>query len=192
MKNILIYSILLFCVSCTTNNINEDDSLKKYFDENNVTGTFGMFDNGQAEFTIYNVVRYSDSVYLPASTFKIVNSLIGIQTGKVNDDSAVIKWDSISRGRPECNKDMMMLDAFRISCPPWYMELARRIGKDTMQHWLDTLGYGAKSERFQIKKIIWILSGSIIRQKLLPMSNWDWLKNFTSISCHFKKDPCVW
>jgi beta-lactamase class D len=37
-----------------------------------------------------------------------------------------------------------MYDAFRISCPPWYAELARRIGKDTMQQWLDTLAYGNK------------------------------------------------
>ena len=150
MRILSSFIAALFLAACTTNNIAEDDTLKKYFDENNVTGTFGMFDNGQAKFTIYNVVRYTDSVYLPASTFKIVNSLIGIQTGKVNDDSTVIKWDSISRGRPECNKDMMMVDAFRISCPPWYMELARRIGKDTMQHWLDTLGYAAKNGRFQI------------------------------------------
>ncbi len=142
--------ILLFAISCT-NNVTEDTSLKKYFDENNVTGTFGLFDNAQGQFTIYNVVRFSDSAFLPASTFKIVNSLIGIQTGIAKDDSAVIKWDGISRGRPECNKDMTMVDAFRISCPPWYMELARQIGKETMQHWLDTLGYGSRYEKFKIK-----------------------------------------
>jgi beta-lactamase class D len=37
-----------------------------------------------------------------------------------------------------------MYEAFRLSCPPWYQELARRIGKDTMQHWLDSLAYGNK------------------------------------------------
>ena len=150
LKNSLLFLIVLCLVSCTNNIIN-DNSVKKYFDENKVTGTFALFDNGTGDFTIYNTVRYFDSAYLPASTFKIVNSLIGIQTGIVNDDSTVIKWDSISRGRPECNKDMPMVDAFRISCPPWYMELARRIGKDTMQHWLDTLGYAQRYDKFKIK-----------------------------------------
>ena len=153
MPRLLIACCLLFpgLYSCSPNNVNEDDSLKKYFDENKVTGSFGMFDNGQGKFSIYNLSRFADSVYLPASTFKIVNSLIGLETGKVKDDSTVIKWDSVKRGRPECERDMPMVDAFRISCPPWYQELARRIGEKDMQHWLDTLGYAAKRGRFVIK-----------------------------------------
>jgi beta-lactamase class D len=150
VRYLLLCVTFFFFLACT-NNITEDNSIKKYFDENKVTGTFGIFDNGQGRFTIYNVVRFTDSAYLPASTFKIVNSLIGIQTGKANDDSTVIKWDGISRGRPECDKDMKMIEAFRISCPPWYQELARQLGEKTMQRWLDTLGYAGKNGKFRIK-----------------------------------------
>ena len=110
-----------------------------------------MFDNGKGKFTIYNLARFTDSLYLPASTFKIVNSLIGIETGVVKNDSTIIKWDGVSHGRPECDTDLMMADAFRISCPPWYQELARQIGEKSMQHYLDTLGYAAKRGRFIIK-----------------------------------------
>ena len=131
-------------VGCSGNNVNNDDSLEKYFSENNVSGCFALLDNGTGEFTVYNLSRYRDSSYLPASTFKVVNSLIGLQTGKIANDSMVIQWDGIDRGRPECNKEMSMYEAFRLSCPPWYQELARRIGKDTMQYWLDTLSYGNK------------------------------------------------
>lgn len=145
MKNWFISLSVLACVySCSPNNVTEDRSLGKYFKENNVEGTFALFDNGTGKFTVYNLDRFRDSAYLPASTFKIVNSLIGLQTGKIVNDSMVIKWDGIDRGRPECNRDMTMYDAFRISCPPWYQELARRLGKDTMQHWLDSLAYGNK------------------------------------------------
>jgi beta-lactamase class D len=145
MKNWFISLSVLTCVySCSPNNVTEDRSLGKYFKENNVEGTFALFDNGTGKFTVYNLERFRDSAYLPASTFKIVNSLIGLQTGKIVNDSMVIKWDGIDRGRPECNRDMTMYDAFRISCPPWYQELARRIGKDTIQHWLDSLAYGNK------------------------------------------------
>ncbi len=136
--------IAVYFFSCSPNNVNTDDSLEKYFKENNVEGCFGLLDNGTSRFTVYNLPRYRDSAFLPASTFKIVNSLIGLQTGKIINDSMIIKWDGIDRGRAECNKDMSMYEAFRLSCPPWYQEVARRIGKDTMQHWLDSLSYGNK------------------------------------------------
>ena len=151
--NRLVTGILFVTLltACTTNNITEDKSLEKYFTENNVTGTFGLFDNAKGQFTIYNTTRFTDSVYLPASTFKILNSLIGLETGIVNDSSTVIEWDSIQRGRPECDTSLMMWDAFRLSCPPWYQEMARRVGKERMQHWLDTLGYAQRYDTFSIR-----------------------------------------
>jgi len=136
--------ISFFVVSCSHNNVTEDKSLKKYFDSAGVAGCFGLFDNGQGHFTIYNLERFRDSAFLPASTFKIVNSLIGLQTGIAKDDSMVIPWDHVIRSRPEWNQDLTMKQAFRVSCVPWFQELARRIGKDTMKRWIDTLAYGNK------------------------------------------------
>jgi len=101
-------------------------------------------DNGTGKFTVHNLSRYRDSSYLPASTFKIVNSLIGLQTGKISSDSMVIKWDGIKRAKEEWNKDLTMYEAFRVSAVNYYQEVARRIGKDTMQQWLDSLSYGTK------------------------------------------------
>lgn len=144
------FSFLVLCVllcACAVNNAEEDNSLGKYFNENNVSGTFGMFDNGTGEFTIYNMTRFRDSAYLPASTFKIVNSLIGIEIGIVKDSGTIIPWDGVTRKIASWNQDLTMHNAFAYSCVPWYQELARRIGKDTMQHWLDTLGYGALKKK---------------------------------------------
>lgn len=145
-----ILSFSLFLFSCSPNNVKEDNSLKKYFDAYGVQGTFGLFDNGQGNFIIYNLSRYKDSAYLPASTFKIVNSLIGLQTGKIVNEKMIIKWDGITRLFPngdtakDWNKDLTMEEAFKKSAAHYYQEVARRIGKDTMQRWLDTLSYGTK------------------------------------------------
>jgi beta-lactamase class D len=139
---VLFFSYLL--MACSPNNVTEDKSLKKYFDENNVTGTFAVFDNGQGNFTIYNLNRYKDSAYLPASTFKIVNSLIGLQTGDIINEKMIIKWDGIKRANENWNKDLTMEEAFKVSAVPYYQEVAKRIGKDTMQIWLDSIGYGTK------------------------------------------------
>jgi beta-lactamase class D len=88
-----LFALLLIPIlfaACSQNNVTEDNSLKKYFDSAAVSGSFGMFDNGQGHFTIYNLPRFRDSAYLPAATFDILQSLIGVQTGLVKDDSAII------------------------------------------------------------------------------------------------------
>ncbi len=146
----IITSITLIGVfmACSPNNVTIDNSIKTIFDSNKVIGSFAMFDNGTGQFTIYNLNRYKDSSYLPASTFKIVNSLIGIETGKVVNEKMVIKWDGVVRtfGNGDTaknwNKDLTMAEAFEYSAVPYYQEVARRIGKDTMQQYLDSMHYG--------------------------------------------------
>ena len=149
------YCFLLACTfaSCSQNNVKVDNSLKKFFDDNRVQGSFGLFNNGNGEFTIYNLNRFKDSTFLPASTFKIVNSLVGLETGKIRDEKMVIKWDGIKRSIPEWNQDLSMEQAFKLSAVPYYQEVARRIGKDTMQFYIDTLGYGSRYQKAKIGKI---------------------------------------
>jgi beta-lactamase class D len=139
--------------ACSPNNVTVDKRLEKFFKDNNVTGSFGLYDNGKGKFVVYNLSRFKDSAYLPASTFKIVNSLIGLETGRIVDEKMVIKWDGKQRSIPEWNRDLTMAEAFKVSAVPYYQEVARRIGKDTMQHWLDTLGYGARHAKATIGSV---------------------------------------
>jgi beta-lactamase class D len=127
--------------SCSGTGAKIDDSLKQYFDNNKVDGCFAMLNNKDGQITVYNLTLDTTRT-LPASTFKIVNSLIGLETGKIVDENMVIKWDGIKRPVEEWNKDMDMTEAFKVSSVPYYQEVARRIGKDTMQLWLDSLHYG--------------------------------------------------
>lgn len=142
--------LLVAAAGCTPNNVSIDDSLGQYFRDNKVEGCFALFNNNTGKFTMYNLDRYKDSSFLPASTFKIVNSLIGLQTGKIINENMVIKWDSVERPVKEWNRDLTMYEAFRVSSVPYYQEVARRIGKDTMQFWLDSLSYGSKKIKTKI------------------------------------------
>ena len=154
LSRILLAALIpVFFAACSPNNVTEENSYKKYFDEFQATGTFGLFDNGQGSFTIYNLSRFSDSVFSPFSTYKIVNSLIGLETGAALDSSTVFPYDSSLSipGRPECDSNLNMFQAFRASCPPWYRQLARKIGKEKMQYYLDTLGYGSRNAKFEIQ-----------------------------------------
>jgi beta-lactamase class D len=149
----MIFLMVYVLAACNSNNVTIDNSLKKFFDDNHVKGTFGLFNNGSGQFTIYDLQRFRDSAYLPASTFKIVNSLIGLETGRIRDEKMVINWDGIKRNVPEWNKDLTMEEAFKVSAVPYYQEVARRIGKDTMQYWLDSLGYASRYQKAEINKI---------------------------------------
>ena len=147
MKKNPLFFFLLFCTtisSCSVNKAKIDNSLKKYFDSARVDGCFTILNNSSGEITVYNMKLDTQRV-LPASTFKIVNSLIGLETGKITDEKMVIKWDSVKRWNDDWNKDLTMEEAFKVSAVPYYQEVARRIGRDTMQHWIDTLGYGNKN-----------------------------------------------
>lgn len=144
----IILSSIAFFSACSPNNVKIDKDLQHFFDEKAVVGTFGLYDNGSGQFTIHNIARFRDSAYLPASTFKIVNSLVGIETGRIVNEKMIIKWDGVLRPFPggdstkTWNKDLTMEEAFKRSALPYYQEVARRIGKDTLQFWLDSLKYG--------------------------------------------------
>jgi beta-lactamase class D len=145
-----IITCSMVIMACSTNNVTVDNGLKKYFDEYKVKGSFGLYDNGTGQFTIYNLSRFKDSAYLPASTFKIVNALVGLETGKLTNEKMEIVWDGVIRKYPNgdtataWNKNLTAAEAFKVSAIPYFQELARRIGKENMQHWLDSIKYGSR------------------------------------------------
>lgn len=145
MKNIIVLiactGIIASLASCSGVRIKEHDEWKKYFDEYGVDGCFEMYDNNKEIASYYNKERCSTRI-IPASTFKIFNSLVALQTDVAPDEQLIIKWDGIIRPVKEWNQDLTMAQAFKYSAVPYYQELARRIGKKQMQHYLDTVQYG--------------------------------------------------
>ena len=80
---------------------------------------------------------------LPASTFKIPNSIIALETGVVEDpDKDVFKWDGVTRSIEAWNKDHTLRSAIAASAVPVYQEIARRIGPERMQKYVDLMDYG--------------------------------------------------
>lgn len=128
-KFFLIPSLFLFIAGCGVNKGKIDNSLKIYFDSAKVDGCFSMVDNSTGRVTVYNMKLDTQRI-LPGTTFDIVNSLIGIETGKIIDEKMAI------------NQGPDLDSAFRFSSLPYFREISRRIGKDTMRQWIDTLKYG--------------------------------------------------
>ena len=85
----------------------------------------------------------SGEAMLPASTFKIPNSVIALETGVVEDPNKdIFKWDGVVRSIEGWNKDHTLRTALSASAVPVYQEIARRIGAERMQKYLDLFEYG--------------------------------------------------
>jgi beta-lactamase class D len=141
LSKIVFVFILFALAGCSVNKAKIDDSLKKYFDAKNVEGSFTMLNNADGKVTVYNMALDTARL-LPASTFKVVNALVALQTGVATDTNMLIKWDGKTRANKDWNKDLTLAEAFKVSSAPHFQELARRIGKDTLQRWIDSIGYG--------------------------------------------------
>ena len=79
----------------------------------------------------------------PCSTFKIWNTLIGLEIGVISSaEQTFYRWDGEVRAIPDWNKDLNLKEAFQVSCVPAFQNLAREVGSRRMQSWVDKIGYG--------------------------------------------------
>jgi len=124
--------------------LRERPDFGKFFEEAGVHGCFLLYDLQNDSLHVYNPARM-DSGFIPASTFKIPNSLIALETGAVRNEHDTIAWDGVQRFVPRWNADHDMSSAFKYSTVWFYQELARRIGQKRMQHYIDAMGYGNRN-----------------------------------------------
>ena len=78
----------------------------------------------------------------PCSTFKIINSMIALDTHVVRDENEIILWDGKVRTYAVWNQDHSMRSAISVSTVWFYQELAKRIGTVRMQEMLKKVNYG--------------------------------------------------
>ncbi|MHC1708333.1 MAG: class D beta-lactamase [Bacteroidales bacterium] len=139
----LIFIILFFFTITACNNTTSEsaDDFKWYYDQYKVDGSFAVYDQQKDKYLFYKPEQFQQE-FIPASTFKICNSLIGLETGVIEDENSVISWDSVDRQNPEWNRDHTLKSAFKYSVVWYYQELARRVGEKQMKGMLDKLSYG--------------------------------------------------
>src|SRR6266480_1069125 len=118
-----------------------NDLAKRFFDLG-TEGTFVGYKVDEYLIVASDKIRSGED-RLPASTFKVPNSLIALETGVVADpDKDVFKWDGVTRSIEAWNKDHTLRSAIAASAVPVYQEIARRIGAERMQKYLDLFEYG--------------------------------------------------
>ena len=108
------------------------------------TGTFVMYDPAGDKYIVYNEPQ-SKKRLSPCSTFKIYNSLIGLETGVLDQEDVytLFKWNGTQYSFPYWNHDHTA-SATRESVV-WFRRARRaRIGPERMQEYIDKIGYGNK------------------------------------------------
>lgn len=122
------------------------------------TGCFVLYDQNEDRYIRYNPNRCGER-FSPASTFKIPNSLIGLETGVIPDENFVLKWDGVKLRVPAWNQDQDLKAAIKNSTVWYYQELARRVGEERMKKFVTAFEYGNRDISGGIDQF-W-LSGSL-------------------------------
>ncbi|MDF2874857.1 MAG: Beta-lactamase [Sporomusa sp.] len=117
------------------------DDLSKFF--TGYEGTFILYDEDSDRYIIYNE-QQSNVRLSPCSTFKIFNSLIGLESGVLDQEDVftLIKWNGQQYPYPAWNRDHTLASAIANSVVWYYREVARRVGNDRMEEYINKLHYG--------------------------------------------------
>lgn len=138
---LLLILINSFSSHASAGDWRESPEVGKLFAAAGVQGTFVVYDASSDQLTGHDRARAATR-FIPASTFKIPNSLIGLSVGAIKNVDEVLPYGGKPQRIKAWEQDMGLRDAIKISNVPIYQELARRIGLERMRGNVEKLGYG--------------------------------------------------
>ena len=113
----------------------------RHFTDAGTKGTFVLYDLRHDRQQVSDPQRAATR-FIPASTFKIPNSLIALDTGVAADEHQVFPWDKTPREDASWNRDHTLRTAVKYSVVPVFQDIARQIGAERMREYVTRLQYG--------------------------------------------------
>lgn len=146
----------MLCLESTCFALEWKDSaeLEAMFADAGIRGTFVLYDSKE-DVLIGNNKPRAYRRFIPASTFKIPNTLIGLTVGAVKDVDEVLPYGGGPQFLKQWEQDMSLRDAIVISNVPIYRELARRIGLERMRSNVAQIDYG-NNEIGDVVDLFWL------------------------------------
>ena len=136
MKFVKIFTILLISISVHA----EDYKISNLYSSNTINGSI-LIESMDGKVKYQHNVNDKEA-FIPASTFKIPNTLIILEEGLIKGSSEVIQWDGKERDYALWNKDQTLKSAFQVSCVWCYQRYARQIGDKKYHKYLQRFDYG--------------------------------------------------
>ena len=141
-----LFAVVFLLLASQTHAVDWQDSpeVAELFSKADMQGTFVLYDVSADRLIGHDRVR-AETRFIPASTFKIPNSLIGLSVGAVKNVIEVLPYGDEPQPFDAWEKDMGLRDAIKISNVPVYQELARRIGLERMRNHVEMMNYGNRA-----------------------------------------------
>jgi beta-lactamase class D len=175
IKIILLISIILNLA------LAKDNKLTNIFDKTKLNGTLVIASLNNDIKYIHNKQR-SIKGYIPASTFKIINTLIALEEKVIKDEHEIIKWDGKVRSYTPWNKDQTLQSAISVSCIWCYQKFAKEIKNKKYLTYLSKINYGNQQTGSNVTTF-W-LDGNI---RISAMQQIDFLKKLYKNELPFKQ-----
>ncbi|MCW7753407.1 class D beta-lactamase [Desulfobotulus sp. H1] len=150
----------------------EDTALAELFHGRNIAGTLVISSQDGETVYVHNNER-ARTPCLPASTFKVLHTLIAMEEGVVADEREMLPWDGKHRGPASWNRDQSMETAFALSCVWFFQRLAERMDPEIYADYLKKTGYGNAQAGPDVRSF-W-LDGDL---RISAMEQIDFLKGF--------------
>lgn len=191
MKNLLSLFILFTLIGCnpTGKETPEDiivpdseselptrqivESIQPLLDSANCIGSV-LFYKVSNNMYYSNNFTWAEKGHLPASTFKIPNSIVALELGIVKNDSSMFYWDGEDRFQDRWERDLNFKEALQLSCVPCYQNLAREIGPKRMIETLDKIEYPGMVIDSTNIDMFWLLGES----RITSFEQIDFLNHF--------------
>ena len=135
----------------------ERPDFQALLDEAGASGTIVVLDERAKRWHVANRKRAQQG-FLPASTFKVFNALVALDSGAVRDEHEVIRWDGVEREFESWNRDHDLASGMKASAVWFYQDIARRAGERRMASALDRAAYGNGDLRAGIDRF-WLEGG---------------------------------
>lgn len=127
---------------------------KQQFDKHGVEGCISIYDQSSQEIISYNP-EMCDQLFVPASTFKIVNSLIALEEDIIIDTSQVFVWNGYEWSNTNCNQNQTLNSALKNSCVWVFHDISQQIGNELYSRYLCSFGYGNINVKTQ-NSLFWL------------------------------------
>lgn len=184
LKISIVLALFVGLNSCGVKTVKDNPpNFQPFFEEYGVQGCFLLYNMKNDVYQIYNSRRCEEG-FLPASTFKILNSLIGLETGVITSDSMVIPWDGVVRSVEEWNRDHTMASAIQYSVVPYFQEVARRIGPERMKQMVDDSDYGRMDISKETIDRFWFWGNS----RITPWEQMNFILHFYTFKLPFAQE----
>jgi bla regulator protein BlaR1 len=155
------------------------EDLSNYFQ--GYDGTFVLLDLKKEQYQVYNDDNSKKRVS-PNSTYKIVSSLVGLESGVLTDENTLLEWDKTIYPFEQWNRNQTLASAMSYSVSWYFQKVDSSVGKTRIEDYLKQIGYGNNDLSGGIRDF-WVESSL----KISPIEQVEMLKKLYTYKMPFSQ-----